>query len=56
MDQEYRRNVRRIIESAIETGNFELAQTYITESAEFDVDFSMALQEILDEAMADIRP
>lgn len=50
--ESYQKQVHRIIESAIETGNFELAQTYINEAAEFDKDFAMALQTVYDEAWA----
>lgn len=54
--ESYHKQVLRIIESAIETGNFELAQTYINESAEFDKDFAMACQALYDEAWASGHP
>lgn len=48
--ESYQKQVHRIIESAIETGNYELAQLYINESAEFDPAFADALQAVYDEA------
>jgi len=56
MTHDEKAQVRRIIESAVATGNYTLAQTFITEAREFDVDFAMALQADLDQAMQDDPP
>ena len=54
--ESYHKQVRRIVESAIETGNYSLAQMYITEASEFDSDFGMAMQTVYDEAHARDNP
>lgn len=54
--ESYHKQVRRIIESAIETGNYHLAQMYITEAGEFDSDFGMAMQTVYDEAWSADHP
>lgn len=54
--ESYHKQIRRIVDSALATGNYSLAQLYITEASEFDSDFAMAMQTVYDEAWAADNP